>query len=520
MGIALAMIVRDEGANIARCLDAAGPLIDQLVIDDTGSVDDTEAIIRLWAHENGKPLALENVPWRNFRDNRTALLDRARPLADWLLMLDADLVIHPPEPLPALEAADSWHGRIDFAHLDYTLPFFVRSAKPWYYEGVAHSYLACHEPFSEAVMPGLNVADYSHTGPEKLERDLVALLAEHAARPTDPRTTFYLAQTYYDLDRIPEAIIFYRLRAEMTEGFDEERYFARYRLGCLLSETVSFAQGARELLTAWEERPGRIEALRALAGAATNVANKTPYPADRLFIGKPSYGLHEIRPVAEVVPLRGTPGAHSHKAACRPDQRRRLTKSFRAARVSAIVVTRGDVELAPVLAPLREHFSDIVVWDNSQREDLGVFGRYAAIREAKHPVVAWVDDDVVFEHWEELLAAYDPDRLVCNMDQAWIEGAEYGDFLAMSGAGSLCPAWLPEKVFARYVQHYPADEDFLLEADFVFGVLAPFTRVDLPYTAREFADGPGRLYTQPWQTEKKWGAIDRCRRVLAEYGPV
>ncbi|WP_159077753.1 hypothetical protein, partial [Mycobacterium tuberculosis] len=138
-----------------------------------------------------------------------------------------------------------------------------------------------------------------------------------------------------------------------------------------------------------------------------------------------------------------------------------------------------------------------------------VFGRYAAIPATRNPVIFWVDDDVVFTAFDELLAAYEPGRVVCNMDQAWIDGAEYGDFLAMLGAGSLCDAHLPTEVFARYLAEHPWDDDFLTEADFAFGVLAPFTRVDLGYETRSFTDDPDRLYTQPGQTERKWRMIAR-----------
>lgn len=514
--IALAMIVRNEAENLGRCIAAAAPLVERLVITDTGSTDGTQKLLGELAEEHGLALDLAEEPWENFKVNRSSLMRRARGAADWLLLLDADLVIHAPDPLPDLEEADCWEGRVDFSGMDYTLPFLVRASKPWYYEGVAHSYLACEEKFEEREMPGLWVEDYSRTTNEKIERDLVALLADHAANPRNARTVFYLAQSYYDLGRIHEAIAFYRMRAEMGSGWDEEAYFARYRLGSLLCEHVDFRQGARELLAAWEARPHRIEALRALAGSATAVANKiTDSRGDRLFVGSRSYQPHEIRLAPVEPPLRGTPAEFASLAGCRPSQLRRLTKSFDASKVSAIIVTRGNVDLEPTLAPIREAFEDIVIWNNAERlRDLGPFGRYAAIQEAKNPVVAWVDDDVIFEDWEALLAHYDPERVVVNMDQPWIEGAGYGDFLAMMGAGSICPAWLPAKVFERYRLVYPHDPWFLLESDFVFGVLAPFTRVDLPYAVREFSDDANRLYTQPWQTEQKWAAINRCREIL------
>lgn len=530
--IAAALIVRDETANIVRCLDAAKAIATRLLVMDTGSEDGTPELVERWTAENGLPLELHNEPWENFAVNRTSLMRHGRENgADWLLLLDADLVLHAPDPLPDMEGADAWFGRIN-GSLDYALPFLVRASKPWFYEGVAHSYLACTEDFNEAVMDGLAVDDYSHTTREKLERDLEALSLDLARNPTGSRTAYYLAQTYQDLDMIPEAIQTYRLRAGMG-GYAEETYYARYRLGCLLCEHVGFTEGARELLAAWEARPSRAEALRALAGAATNVANKIAYPDDRLFVGRSAYQPHDVPVPSEAAPVEvaatfsaappghvvGTPRQHAHKADTRKRQRRLLrsrdiTRPLTYDDVTAVLVTRGNVDMAPIIDPLP--FNDVVVWDNSRRpEDLGPFGRYAAIREARNPVIYWQDDDVLFDRFDDLLAAYRPGMCVTNMDAAWVEGAGYGDFVSMQGAGSLCDAWLPERVFAEYREHHPDDDDFLIEADFVFGCLVPFARVDVGYRTREFTDDADRLYTQVWQQSKKREAIERCRAIVA-----
>ncbi len=45
--IGLCMIVKDEAAVIERCLDSVRPLIDYVLIEDTGSTDRTQKIIRV-----------------------------------------------------------------------------------------------------------------------------------------------------------------------------------------------------------------------------------------------------------------------------------------------------------------------------------------------------------------------------------------------------------------------------------------------------------------------------------------
>src|SRR5262249_57345844 len=44
--ISLAMITRDESARLAACLASAGPAVDEMVVVDTGSTDDTQALAR------------------------------------------------------------------------------------------------------------------------------------------------------------------------------------------------------------------------------------------------------------------------------------------------------------------------------------------------------------------------------------------------------------------------------------------------------------------------------------------
>ena len=81
--IALVMIVRDEARCIERCLSSARAGVDEMIVLDTGSVDDTAAI----ASRCGARVA--HFEWvDNFAAARNAAL--ALTDADWCLVLDAD----------------------------------------------------------------------------------------------------------------------------------------------------------------------------------------------------------------------------------------------------------------------------------------------------------------------------------------------------------------------------------------------------------------------------------------------
>ena len=89
--VCLAMIVKNESAVIERCLNSARHLFDYWVICDTGSDDGTPEIITQTL--SGIPGELHKRPWRNFGSNRTELMHLARGKADYLLLLDADMIV-------------------------------------------------------------------------------------------------------------------------------------------------------------------------------------------------------------------------------------------------------------------------------------------------------------------------------------------------------------------------------------------------------------------------------------------
>lgn len=285
MTIALVSIVRDAEETIAEMIESARPLISRWVIVDTGSTDRTVKVARKALR--GLKGELHERPWVGFGHNRTEALELARGSADYLLTLDADHRLHIDGDLPEL-TADEYLIRIR-GNMEWRLPLLLKGDRFWRYEGVAHSYLVPDGPATEANLDCLSVDGGPGASPEKLQRDISLLAAEHGRNPLDARTVFYLARSFDDLDRHAEAIHFYRLRASMN-GWAQERFYARFRLGILLCEHVSYWEGAQELLTAAQMLPERAaEPIRALANAGHAVADKVVAPADGLFVHRNMY---------------------------------------------------------------------------------------------------------------------------------------------------------------------------------------------------------------------------------------
>jgi glycosyltransferase involved in cell wall biosynthesis len=83
--------VRNESHVIERCLGSVRPLIDTWTIIDTGSTDKTVELAQ--GALAGIPGRVHSRPWVDFSTNRNELIELAQPTADYLLLLDADMVV-------------------------------------------------------------------------------------------------------------------------------------------------------------------------------------------------------------------------------------------------------------------------------------------------------------------------------------------------------------------------------------------------------------------------------------------
>jgi hypothetical protein len=183
--------------------------------------------------------------------------------------------------------------------------------------------------------------------------------------------------------------------------------------------------------------------------------------------------------------------------------------------ITACIVTRGDVDLQPIFDSLI--FDQIIVWDNSKRPDWKCAGRYFAALEAETDYVYWQDDDTIVppETQRELLDLFGGDLGLDNDIVAnWGHGDNpdgYDDLPLVCGGAIADPraAW---DGIASYGAHYPLDDAFKYEADFVVGALYhSWTHVHLPFEIRDVAYNGRRLADEPWQRDLKLKITDRAR---------
>lgn len=97
MTLSLCMIVKNEADNLPRCLSSVQSVVDEMIIVDTGSSDETIAI----AHSCNAQVY--HFAWNHdFASARNVSLQRAT--GDWILVLDADEVLQA-DSIPAMQQA-------------------------------------------------------------------------------------------------------------------------------------------------------------------------------------------------------------------------------------------------------------------------------------------------------------------------------------------------------------------------------------------------------------------------------
>ena len=195
--------------------------------------------------------------------------------------------------------------------------------------------------------------------------------------------------------------------------------------------------------------------------------------------------------------------------------------------VSAIIVTRGNVDLSAQIAALPKEW-EVVVWDNgvnavyvndemveSHRDDVAVYGRYLAIEYATHKQIYVQDDDCIVSDPERITQAWfeqcpsitlgwershsnTPYRgIVSNMPERFRH--DFYERHALVGFGASFERDAPRRAFdAFFEMGFEFDWPFFYRTcDIVFTGLTEHTRVDVPHEDMPYASDPDRMWRQP-----------------------
>ena len=234
--LTLAMIAKDEGERLAECLSSASPIIDEIVVVDTGSTDNTIEVARRF---DAKTFSYE---WSDdFSAARNESLRHAT--GDWVMVLDADEIVTP-DDLPRIR---EFVDRDEFDAVQFVLanysdecqsmwwtPVDESSAPARGYSGyirvplvrmwrnkAEYRFRGCvHETVVESIREaGGRIAETDivihHYGknsraPEKSRFYANLGMRNVSERPNDSKAHYDLAVQLKELDRLDEAESHYR----------------------------------------------------------------------------------------------------------------------------------------------------------------------------------------------------------------------------------------------------------------------------------------------------------------------
>ena len=207
-----AIIVKNAESSILRALDSLSGLVQQIVVVDTGSTDQTPQICSRFGTE------LHFRTWTdNFSEARNYALERMR--TDWIIQLDADEKLDTDSLTNINSLLDN--SKVGGLHIkilnvldggiesEHTYTRIFRRHSSIRYEG------AIHEQIADSIrQAGFEIIDssvviqhfgYADHSPEKIERNASLLRKELANNPNDAWLIYHLGLTEFAAGNHSEA---------------------------------------------------------------------------------------------------------------------------------------------------------------------------------------------------------------------------------------------------------------------------------------------------------------------------
>lgn len=263
--ICLNMIVKNESKIITRLFDSVLPIIDCYCICDTGSTDNTMEVIDEYFASKNIPGKIVVEPFKNFCHNRNYAIQSCLGMSDYLLMLDADMILQMKHfDKKSLNNSDCFcilQGNDAFYYQNTRI---VRNNGLFNYIGVTHEYINIppNSKMGEIKKESLFILDLGDGGSksDKFERDIRLLKEGIKEEPENVRYHFYLANSYYDCNKLIEAIDIYKKRIAL-KGWIEEVWYSYYRMGLCYLKMGKIEDAIYHWMLGYDEYPDRLEGI-------------------------------------------------------------------------------------------------------------------------------------------------------------------------------------------------------------------------------------------------------------------
>jgi glycosyltransferase involved in cell wall biosynthesis len=333
--LALNFICKDESHVIGKMLESCKTITDLIVVNDTGSTDGTQDIIRKFGEDNNIPTYVFERPFDDFEKSRNHSIQKlkevvaelgwdANKVHGYWFDCDETLVIDPKFNKDQF-VNDLYMINTFIGQMKYTRNTFFRVSKPFRWYGPIHEFIVCDDQnitsgLAENIFVDVKMTGASWQGdiPTKYKNHAFVLEKYIDANRQDPRWIFYTAQSYHDSASIPDnreenderlrrSMKYYKERVNRTDGYAEEIYYSQFRIGTIMRAMEEpWNLTHQELLKAYNIDPLRGESIKIIIDyylqmnewnmaylyskfGKANFHGKNPYPQRLLFVDEALY---------------------------------------------------------------------------------------------------------------------------------------------------------------------------------------------------------------------------------------
>jgi tetratricopeptide (TPR) repeat protein len=263
--LCLNMIVKNESKIIKRLLESVLPIIDTYCICDTGSTDDTIEIVNSFFSDNNITGKIVFEPFKDFAHNRNFSLNACQGLSDYILFLDADMMLDirnfDKNILSKYDCFNILQGNDVFYYQNMRI---VKNDGLYSYVGVTHEYINTPKNCKRYSIPKehLFIIDIGDGGSKsnKYERDINLLTKAIEEDPKNDRYHFYLANSYNDSGQYEKAIEYYKKRITLG-GWEQEIWYSYYKIGNCYKNMDKMSDAICAWMEGYDFFPYRLEGL-------------------------------------------------------------------------------------------------------------------------------------------------------------------------------------------------------------------------------------------------------------------
>jgi len=237
--IHLCIMVKNGGKQFETMLTENAKFIDRWTILDTGSTDETVEIINRVLVGKKKGYLFQE-PFINFRDSRNRLLELAGDTCKFTLMLDDTYIVNGDlreflNEIRGDQVADSFTVFIKSDDVEYGSNRILKTDRKLRYLFKIHEVVQENDNMNIVVpINRTHIIDgrFEYMEKRTMDRkrdDLKLLYEEVEDDPNNPRSFYYLGQTYNLLEEYDKAYFYFLKRANhVVEGFLQEKIDATF----------------------------------------------------------------------------------------------------------------------------------------------------------------------------------------------------------------------------------------------------------------------------------------------------